>query len=126
MFRTYIADTDIINIKKLSRFLVQKNVVVPEVWHSKFEYYKFLNESENAIVFIRVDNYAISGFELTKSTTARSPNIHIVWMAGSDAYAVEAFRYGAEAYLLIPATENAIGEIIDSINRNPKRTKGEI
>lgn len=120
MFKTFIADTDRINIKRLSRFLLQKHGVIPEIWCTKHEFNMFLEESENAIVFIRVDNYSVSGFELTKSAAARSPNIHIVWMAGSDSYAVEAFRYGAEAYLLIPATENAIEETIDSINRKAK------
>jgi len=73
-------------------------------------------------VFIRVDNCAVPGLELTQAAIARDTVIHVVWMADSDAYAVDAFRYGAEAYLLLPTTREMLQEtinlLIDKTNGN--------
>jgi two-component SAPR family response regulator len=121
LYRMFIADTDSENIKILSGFLAQKHDIVPDVWLNRFRYLKFLEESESAIVFIRVDNCAVAGLELTQEAISRGAGIHVVWMASSGAYAVDAFRYGAEAYLLLPVIEETLSETIYSINN---RTKG--
>lgn len=123
----FLADTDRENIKILSRFLAQKHAIVPVVWQNSREYLKFLDKSESAIVFVRVDNCAIPGLELTKAAITRGANIHVVWMSENDAYALDAFRYGAEAYLLLPATEEALRKTINSFNRktNVIYKKGE-
>ncbi len=106
----FLGDTDRENVKMLSGFLAQQHAIAPKVWQNSGGYLKFLDESKSAIVFIRMDNCAVPGLELTQAATARGANIHVVWMAESDAYAVDAFRYGAEAYLVLPATENTLRE----------------
>ncbi len=111
----FLADTDRENVKMLGGFLAQQPAIVPEVWHSNGRYLNFLEASESAIVFIRVDNCAIPGLELTQAAIEHGTNIHVVWMAKSDAYAVDAFRYGAEAYLLLPATGETVMETINSL-----------
>ncbi len=117
MYGMFIADTDKENINMLCGFLTQKHAIVPDVWQNSRGYQKFLDESESAIVFIRVDNCAIPGLELTKAAMTRGDNIHVIWMSESEAYALEAFRYGAEAYLLLPATEEILRKTINSFNR---------
>ncbi len=119
----FLADTDRENIKMLSGFLAQEHAVDPDVWQNSCGYQKFLDESESAIVFIRVDNCAIPGLELTQAAIARGTGIHVIWMAESDAYAVDAFRYGAEAYLLLPATGEKLRETINSLI---EKTKGNL
>lgn len=121
MCAIFLADTDRENIDILSRILAQQHAVAPDAWRSRGGYLKFLDESERAIVFIRVDNCEIPGLELTQAATARGADMHVVWMAGSAAYAVDAFRYGAEAYLLLPATGEKLRETINSLH---KKTKG--
>ena len=116
----FIADTDSENIKKLSGFLVHKHDIVPDVWLNRRRYLKFLEESENAIVFIRMDDYAVPGLELTQNAISHGTGIHVVWMASNGAYAVDAFRYGAEAYLLLPAIEETLYETINSMNNGMK------
>lgn len=127
MYGMFLADTDRENIKMLSGILERNHTVVPDVWQNSREYLKFLDESESATVFIRVDNCAIPGLEITQTAIARGANIHVVWMAESDKYAVDAFRYGAEAYLLLPATEESLRKTINSLNRkiNKIHKKGE-
>lgn len=114
LYRVFIADTDNDNIKMLSELLLSKHDIVPDIWQNGREYLNFL-ESESAIVFIRVDNCFIPSLELTLAAISRSTDIHVVWMAESDAYAVDAFRYGAEAYLLLPATAEAWDDALESL-----------
>ena len=115
MHGLFIADTDSENIKALSSLLAQKHGFVPEVWLSSLRYHKFLEEYESAIILIRVDDCAIPGLELTQAALARGIGIHSVWMSQNDAHAVDAFRYGAEAYLLLPTTEEILCKTIDSV-----------
>jgi DNA-binding NtrC family response regulator len=111
----FLADTDRENIKMFSGFLAQKHAADPVVWQNSRRYQKLLDESESAIEFIRVDNCMIPGLELTQAAIARGTGIHIVWMAESDAFAVDAFRCGAEAYLLLPATGDAFRKTISPL-----------
>ena len=113
----FLADTDRENIKMLSGFLAQRYAIAPDVWQNSRRYRRFLEESESSIVFIRVDNCAVPGLELTQTAIARGNSVHIVWMAESDAYAVDAFRYGAEAYLLLPATGEKLWDAINSLTK---------
>ncbi len=106
----FLGDTDRENVKMLSGFLAKQHDVVCDVWRNSSGFQKFLEKHESAIVFIRMDNCALPGLKLTQAATARGAGIHVVWMAESDAYAVDAFRYGAEAYLVLPATENTLGK----------------
>ena len=124
----FLADTDRENVKLLSGFLAQQHAIVPDVWQNSRGYHKFLEESESAIVFIRVDNCAVPGLKLTQAAIVRGTDIHVVWMAKSDAYAVDAFRYGAEAYLLLPATGEMLRETIYSLNGNTNgiNKRGEV
>lgn len=123
MYRIFIADKENENIKFLSDYLTQKQDVVPEVWQDRHGYQKFLEKSESAVVFARVDNYSIPCLKLTQAAIERGANIHVVWMSGSYAHALDAFRYGAEAYLLLPATEEMLKDIFHSLNRQTKKNK---
>ena len=120
MYGMFIADTDSENIKLLSGFLAQKHEIVPDVWQNRCRYQKFLEESESAIIFIRMDNCAVPGLEITQEAISRGAGIHVVWMASNGAYAVDAFRYGAEAYLLLPVIEETLSETIYSMNNRTK------
>lgn len=123
MNRVFIADTDRANIKMLYVFLALKHSLVSAVWQNSREYLKFLDESESAIVFIRMDNCNIPGLELTRAAIERGTGIRVVWMSESDAYALDAFRYGAEAYLLLPATEDTLDEVMKSLVLERDRKK---
>lgn len=114
MCEVFLADTDRQNIDMLRELLAKYHAVDPAIWHNNRGYYEFLDNSANAIVFIRVDNCAIPGLEITQAAIDSDTDIHVVWMAQSGAYALDAFRYGADAYLLLPATEETLRETINS------------
>jgi two-component SAPR family response regulator len=123
----FLADTDRENIQKLGGLLEREQGIVPDIWRDSRGYRSFVENPERKIVFIRIENPVIPGLELTRAA-ALEGNLHIVWMAESDVYALDAFYYGAEAYLLLPAAGERLRDIIDSLGvykRGIKHTGGE-
>lgn len=116
MHRTYIVDTEKENIRNLCELLEAECGLTPVVWRSYRGYRAFLDDPERGVVLIHIDSPAIPGLELTRAATARSSNnIQVVWMAESKAYALDAFRNGVEAFMLMPITGEALRDIIHSL-----------
>ncbi len=115
MCRVFLADTDRENNQKLGALLERGHGIVPELWRNSRGYRAFVENPESKIVFIRIENPSVPGLELTQAATW-DRRLHIVWMADSGAYALDAFYYGAEAYLTLPATEERLRDIMDSLD----------
>ena len=115
MIKAFLADTVCDNIQELCALLEKEHGMVPDIWQNSRRYHTFLENPQNKIVFIRIDDPSIPGLMLTQSAAAHNANTHIVWMAKSGAYAVDAFRYGAEAYMLLPAAKESLRDIMDSL-----------
>ena len=121
----FLADTDRRNIQELGGLIEREHGAVPDIWRDSSGYYDFIDRPEGGIVLIRIDDCAIPGLELTQAAIASGGSVHVVWMAQSDSYAVEAFRYGAEAYLLLPATRETLREVIRSLNTPTKENQDQ-
>lgn len=115
-----LADTDRENIHMLSGLLKREHGIVPDIWRDIRGYHAFIDKPEGGIVFIRIDNCAIPGLDLTQAATAGDAGIHVVWMAESRVYALDAFRYGVEAYLLLPAAREALCDAIHTLKIKSK------
>lgn len=111
----FLVDTDKENIQKLSGLLKKEHGVVPGIWKDSRGYHAFLDKSEGGIVFIRIDNCAIQGLNLTQAAISGGAGAHVVWMSESKAHALHAFQYGVEAYMLLPATGEALWDAINSL-----------
>jgi len=123
LHRVFLADRDKENIRHLSCLLEDAHHIRPAVWQNLYSFHTFIEEPEAGTIFIRIDDPLIPGLELTRyASDHHYPRINIIWMAKSVSYALEAFRYGAEAYLLLPATGETLQETIRSLIG---KTKGE-
>lgn len=69
------------------------------------------------IAFIRVGNPGLHGLSLAKETLAASPATKVVFMSDTERYAVIAFEEGACGYLLLPAEQNDLDEVMDNIRK---------
>jgi DNA-binding NarL/FixJ family response regulator len=116
LLRIYIADSDAKNVQQLKLLLESAYGVVPDIWRSQRGQRSFFDNTNDNVVLIRVDDPSVPGLALTREAVARGPGTHVVWMAESAAHAVEGFRYGAEAYLLLPATGATLREAFKSLN----------
>ena len=115
MCRVFLADTDGENIQALGGLLEREHGVVPDIWRDRLGYRDFIDSPEDGIVLIRINDCAIPGLELTQAAVACGAGIHVVWMSESNTHALDAFRYGAEAYMLLPATGEALLDAINSL-----------
>ncbi|MEA4815469.1 MAG: hypothetical protein VB120_01205 [Lachnospiraceae bacterium] len=115
MYRVFLADTNGENIRKLGGLLEEGHGVVPDIWRDIRGYHDFIGRPEDGIVLIRINDCTIPGLELTQAAVACGAGIHVVWMSESKTYALDAFRYGVEAYMLLPATGEALRNALNSL-----------
>jgi two-component SAPR family response regulator len=113
--RVLLTDIDKDNTEWLIHIFNEYYHLTPQVWQSERAFQTFIRAPEDGVVFVRIDDPSIPGLELTRQATARYPKIQLVWMAANDGYAIEAFLRGIDAYLLLPATEDKLKEVMDSL-----------
>ncbi len=113
--RVLLADTDQDNTEQLIRIFNENHRLTPQVWQNERAFQAFIRAPEDGVVFIRIDDPSIPGLELTRQATTAYPGIQLVWMASGEGYALEAFPRGVDAYLLLPATEEKLAEVMDSL-----------
>lgn len=116
MYRVFIVDNDPENIQTLIR-LFQKNYrISPEIWESRRGFSDFLRNTRDGAIFVRIDAPSIEGLKLSAETLEFTPSIQLIWMAASGAYALDAFPRGVDAYLLLPAQEENLDEVMKSLD----------
>jgi DNA-binding NarL/FixJ family response regulator len=112
LYSVFIADSDRDNLRRLSVLFRELYGVRPQVLRGLPSGLDGFNGPEEIIVLVRVDRPDIGVLRLTKEVRKRSPNSQLVWMSRSDAHCLEAFSYGADAYLLLPASEDKLREVL--------------
>jgi two-component SAPR family response regulator len=103
------------NTERLIRILNENHCLTPQVWQNEHAFQVFIRAPDEGVVFVRIDDPSIPGLEMTRQATAVYPEIQVVWMAAGEGYALEAFPRGVDAYLLLPATEEKLAEVMDSL-----------
>ena len=111
--RVLLADKDKSNTERLIRIFKENYRIWPQAWQDEYTFQAFIRVPEGGVVFVRIDDPSILGLELTRQATAAYPKIQLVWMASGERYALEAFPRGVDAYLLLPATEEKLAEVMD-------------
>lgn len=114
--RVLLADKDKSNTEPLIRIFKKNYNLTPQVWQSERAFQAFIRAPDEGAVFVRIDDPSIPGLELTRQAMAVYPEIQVVWMAAGEGYALEAFPRGVDAYLLLPATEEKLAEVMDSLD----------
>ena len=113
--RVLLADKDRYNTERLIRIFKKNYCIWPQVWQNEHAFQAFFDTPEDGVIFVRIDDPSIPGLELTRRATTVYSNIQLVWMAANEEYALEAFPRGVDAYLLLPATEEKLAEVMDSL-----------
>ncbi|NTV90566.1 MAG: hypothetical protein HGA22_09465 [Clostridiales bacterium] len=122
MKRVLLADSDKGNLALITRYLSRcSDDSLPEYWEGRQAYSCFIREPEDGAVFIRIDDPLIPGLVLTDQALSSYPKMQIVWMAASESYVIDAFPRGVDAYLLLPATDEKLADIMDSLDFKKKR-----
>lgn len=81
--------------------------------------------AEYDLLFLDIIMPMLSGMELAREISKIAPEIPIVFLTDSDAYAVEAFAVKALHYILKPMTESALKECLLRLNEK-QRTRRRI
>jgi two-component SAPR family response regulator len=111
-----LADKDKDNLECLKRLFQNQLSLRPKIWQNGHTLEDFLGAPGEGVIFVRIDDPSIMGLEMTKQMTAIYPKIQIVWMAAGEKYAIDAFPRGVDAYLLLPATEEKLAEVMNTLN----------
>jgi two-component SAPR family response regulator len=112
----FIADNDPENIRALIRLFRKNYMISPETWKNRRGFSDFLQSTEDGAVFVRIDDPSVGGLKLSSEALKFNSGIQLVWMAASGAYALDAFPRGVDAYLLLPAKEETLDEVMKSLN----------
>jgi two-component SAPR family response regulator len=116
-----LADTDRTDTERLVCVFKKNYGIRPQVWRNERAFHDFIRIPENGVVFVRIDDPSVPGLELTRQATAFYPQIQLVWMAANEGYAIEAFPRGVDEYLLLPATEEKLAKVMDSLKCKKER-----
>lgn len=117
-----LADADKKNLTVLGALIEEMYGIHPSVYPgSENSFNEFLNGPGKGVVFIRIDSTLIQGIELTRQAGGRYPDIHVVWMAAYEGYAIDAFPQGVDAYLLLPATREKLDGVMEALSFKRRR-----
>jgi FixJ family two-component response regulator len=119
----FLADNDGENIEALSRLFREVYGVCPQIWRDTMSYLSYLSGQAEGVVFVRIDNPDLGGLALSREALARQPRIQLAWMAGSEAHGIEAFSYGADEYLLLPASEDGLRNVMKTLESKRNRIR---
>ena len=118
MIRTIIIDDEPSSINVLS-LLLKKNckddVQIAGTSNSPFLGKKLIEQHHPDLVFLDIEMPGMSGIDLLRSFS--EPKFHVVFITAYDAYAIEAFRLSAIAYLLKPAESADIVRVIEKVKK---------
>lgn len=116
MKKVFLADTDKENIQKLTCLLKENQNIQPAVWEDLQSCKTNIETSDIEVLFVRIDDPALPGLELTRLAAEKYPKIHTVWMANNESYALEAFPRGVTAFIMLPATSDKLQTVENIID----------
>lgn len=122
MFNAAVVDPDPGSLKATAGLLA-RNPHIASV--ACFDGYTgFMSEIEKGgvhVAFIRVGFSGFHGLSIAKEALVASPATRIVFMSDTGNYAVMAFDEGASGYLLLPAKQKNLDEVMDNIRKRGNR-----
>lgn len=120
LYRVFLADNDSDNLHALTHHFQELYGVCPQMLHDTMSYLSFLSGQAEGVVFVRIDNPSLGGLALSREALARQPRVQLVWMAHSETHGIEAFSYGADEYLLLPASETSLRDVMSTLEHKRK------
>ncbi|MHB8158869.1 MAG: response regulator [Desulfocucumaceae bacterium] len=118
MYNAAVIDTDSGCLELMAR-LLNGNCYIASVtcFSLMSDYLSELKKGNIQVVFIRVGSPGLQGLSLTKVTQTVSPATRVVFMSCAESYAVMAFEEKACGYLVLPAEQKGVDEVIENIKR---------
>lgn len=77
----------------------------------------FIRHQKADIVFLSVQMHGMNGITLAKRMAEIQSDIHVVFLASDDTYALQAFQVNAVGYLLRPYTVKGLEEQIERVKK---------
>jgi two-component SAPR family response regulator len=68
------------------------------------------------MVFIRIDKDYSLNFSLSGKIKTMFPQVHVVWIAANNRYALSAFENNLDGYFELPVTETKLGAVKKRLN----------
>ena len=125
MYNTAVIDNDPATIKAMVGLLENNPHIARVACFSRLpDFYREMEKGRVQIAFIRVGSPGLQGLSLAKEIMKVSPATRVVFMAGIAGYAIMAFDEGARGYLLLPANQKRLDEVIENIRKRDNRKRG--
>lgn len=118
MLNAAVVDPDSGSLKIVA-CLLERNAQIASVtcFSSLPDYVSELEKGSIHIAFIRVGSPGFHGLSLARETSLVSPATRVVFMSDTERYAVMAFEERACGYLLLPAQQKDLDEVLDNVRR---------
>ncbi|MBU7006028.1 LytR/AlgR family response regulator transcription factor [Phosphitispora fastidiosa] len=125
MYNAAVIDTDPATLEAMAGLLGNNPHVDRISCFSRMpDFFSELEKGWVQIAFIRVGGPGLQGLSLAKEIIKISPATRVVFMAGIAGYALMAFDEGARGYLLLPADQKRLDEVIENIRKRDNRKRG--
>ncbi|WP_418791917.1 LytR/AlgR family response regulator transcription factor [Phosphitispora sp. TUW77] len=126
MYNAAVIDTDPYTLETMARLLENNSYISRVACFSRLpDFFSELEKGWIHIAFIRVGGPELQGLSLAMKIIKVSPATRVVFMAGIAGYAIMAFEEGARGYLLLPADQRRLDEVIENIRRRDHRERGD-
>ncbi|MFZ5642894.1 MAG: response regulator [Bacillota bacterium] len=127
MYNVAVIDNDSDCLKAMAS-LLEGNCYMLSVncFSRSSDYLGELKKGNIHIAFIRVGSPGLHGLSLTKVTQKVSPATRVVLMSCAESYAVMAFEEKACGYLVLPAEQKDLDEVIANIRRRDSWKWGDL
>ena len=125
MYNAAVIDTDPLTLEVMTGLLGNSSHIGRISCFSLLpDFFGELEKGWVQIAFIRVGGPGLQGLSLAKEIMKISPGTRVVFMAGIAGYALMAFDEGARGYLLLPANQKRLDEVIENIRKRDNRKRG--
>jgi len=127
MYDTAVIDSNSACLEHISGLLKDNRYINSVTCYCRWvDYLGELKHRNIHIAFIRVDSPGLHGLSLARVTRGMSPDVRIVFISGVNDYAVIAFEEKASGYLMWPATQKDIDEVIENIRAREHWKRGDL
>ncbi|MCL6612793.1 MAG: hypothetical protein K6T66_14760 [Peptococcaceae bacterium] len=122
MFNAAVVDPDTGSLEATAGLLARNpHVSSVACFRGYSDFFKEIEKGGIHLAFIRVGSPGFHGLSVARETFAVSPATMVVFMSDTGNYAVAAFEEGACGYLILPAEQKDLDELVDNLK---KRVKG--
>lgn len=87
---------------------------------------KLIREKQPSLVFLDIQMNDGSGFDLLEILGEAAQQFAVIFITGSDEFAIKAFRYAAIDYLLKPIDPDQLKEAVDRAMASPKTQASQV